>query len=131
MMRALLISLLLAGSILPGALGKGYDPLAVDPGFRAESQDLTVHDAARNRDIPVRIYLPVNEKPEPVVLFSHGLGGSRAGSKFLGEHWAARGYVAVFVQHPGSDDAVWKEAAPEERMAALREAASLENFCCG
>lgn len=127
MMRAFSISLLLMASILP-VLGKGYDPLAVDPGFRAESRDLTVHDAARNRDIPVRIYLPANGKPEPVVLFSHGLGGSRAGSKFLGEHWAARGYLAVFVQHPGSDDAVWKEAAPKERMAALREAASLENF---
>jgi predicted dienelactone hydrolase len=127
MMRALSISLLLMASIL-AALGKEYDPSAVDPGFRAETRDLTVHDAKRSRDIPVRIYLPVNGTPEPVVLFSHGLGGSRAGSKFLGEHWAARGYVAVFVQHPGSDDAVWKEAAPEERMAALREAASLENF---
>src|SRR5205085_2856869 len=31
-------------------------------------------------------------------------------------------------QHAGSDDAVWKEAAPKERLAALREAASLENF---
>ena len=61
-------------------------------------------------------------------MFSHGLGGSRAGSKFLGEHWAARGYIAVFVQHPGSDDAVWKDVAPAERMAALRTAASLENF---
>lgn len=127
-MKALLISLLLTGSTLPGVLGKGYDPLTVEPGFRLESQDLTAHDAARNRDIPVRVYLPANEKVDPVVLFSHGLGGSRTGSKFLGEHWAARGYVAVFVQHPGSDDAVWKEAAPEERMAALREAASLENF---
>jgi predicted dienelactone hydrolase len=127
-MRAFLISLLLTGSILPGALGKEYDPLTVDPGFRLESQDLKVHDGARNRDIPVRVYLPANGKLKPVVLFSHGLGGSRTGSKFLGEHWAARGYVAVFVQHPGSDDAVWKEAVPEERMAALREAASLENF---
>jgi predicted dienelactone hydrolase len=127
-MRALLISLLLMGSILPGALGKEYDPLLVDPGFRAESRDSTVHDARRNRDIPVRIYLPANEKSGPVVVFSHGLGGSRAGSKFLGEHWAARGYVAVFVQHPGSDEAVWKGAASGERMAALREAASLENF---
>jgi predicted dienelactone hydrolase len=127
-MKALLISLLMTGSILPGALGKGYDPLAVDSEIRAETRDLTVHDATRNRDIPVQIYLPANEKPEALVLFSHGLRGSRAGSKFLGEHWAARGYVAVFVQHPGSDDAVWKDAAPEERMAALREAASLENF---
>src|SRR3982074_367685 len=122
MMKAFLIPFLMAGANLPDALGKSYDPLAVDPGFRAESQDFTVRDAARNRDIPVRIYLPANEKPEPVVLFSHGLGGSRAGSKFLGEHWAGRGYVAVFIQHPGSDDAVWKEAAPEQRMAALREA---------
>jgi predicted dienelactone hydrolase len=127
-MRALFISFLLTGSILPGALGKGYDPLAVDPKFHAQTSDLSVHDATRNRDIPVRIYLPANGKPAPVVLFSHGLGGSRAGGEYLGEQWAARGYVAVFAQHPGSDEAVWKEAAPEERMAALRKAASLENF---
>jgi predicted dienelactone hydrolase len=127
-MRALFISFLLTGSILPGALGKDYDPLAVDPKFHAQTLDLSVHDATRNRDIPVRIYLLANATPAPVVLFSHGLGGSRAGGEYLGEQWAARGYVAVFVQHPGSDEAVWKEAAPEERMAALRKAASLENF---
>ena len=61
-------------------------------------------------------------------MFSHGLGGSREGSKFLGERWAARGYFTVFVQHPGSDESVWKNAPPAERMAALRKAASLENF---
>jgi predicted dienelactone hydrolase len=91
-----------AGSLL----AKGYDPLVVDPNFQAETRDLSVHDAARSRDIPVRIYLPATNGRSRVVLFSHGLGGSRGGSKFLGEQWAARGYVAVFVQHPGSDDAV-------------------------
>ncbi len=111
-----LIFLLLAFAGVGRARGSGYD------------LDLSVHDAARNRDIPVRIYLPADGKAGPVVLFSHGLGGSRSGGEYLGEQWAARGYVAVFVQHPGSDDAVWKEAAPEERMAALRKAASLENF---
>lgn len=105
-----------------------YDPLAVDPSFHAKYLDLSFHDASRNRDIPLRIYLPTNTTPEPVVLFSHGLGGSRAGSTFLGEHWAARGYVAVFVQHPGSDDAVWRGAPPGEQMQALRQAASLDNF---
>ncbi len=124
-LRACVI-LVLAG--LSSVEAKGYDPLVVDPNFQAQVRDLTVHDASRNRDIPVRLYLPANEQPAPIVLFSHGLGGSRAGSEFLGEHWAARGYIAVFVQHPGSDEAVWKDAAPEERMAALREAASLENF---
>jgi predicted dienelactone hydrolase len=128
LLRDVLVFVLLAFAGVNGARGSSYDPLAADPGFRVESRDLTVHDAARNRDFPVRIYLPASEKPEPVVLFSHGLGGSRGGSKFLGEQWAARRYVAVFVQHPGSDDAVWKDAAQGERMAAMRKAASLENF---
>jgi len=127
-MKALLISLGVMWSMLSGALGENYDPLTVDPKFQAETRELTAHDARRNRDIPVRIYLPANEKPAPVVLFSHGLGGSRAGSKFLGEHWAARGYIVVFLQHAGSDDAVWRDVAPKERLDALREAASLENF---
>ena len=105
-----------------------YDPLVVDPNFHPKVRDLTVHDAARSRDIPVRIYFPHSSRPAPVVLFSHGLGGSREDSKFLGKRWAARGYLAVFVQHPGSDELVWKNAPPAERMAALRKAASLDNF---
>jgi predicted dienelactone hydrolase len=67
-----------------------YDPLAIDPAFRPLHVNLTVHEAARNRDIPVRVYLPTNPAPEPVVLFSHRLGSSRAGSVFLGEHRAVR-----------------------------------------
>jgi len=106
----------------------GYDPLAVDPAFHATRVDLTVHDAARDRDIPVRIYLPRKTSPAPVVLFSHGLGGTRAGSVFLGEHWAARGYAAVFLQHPGSDDSVWRNAAEGERFGAMKKAASIQNF---
>ena len=106
----------------------GYDPLAVDPSFQAKYVDITFHDSARDRDIPLRVYLPTNTTPEPVVLFSHGLGGSRAGSVFLGEQWAARGYVAVFVQHHGSDEAVWLGKPPAEILPALRESASLGNF---
>jgi predicted dienelactone hydrolase len=110
------------------ACADNYNPLAVDAAFHAQTVDLTVHDAARQRDIPVRVYLPTNATPEPVVLFSHGLGGTRAGSAFLGEHWAARGYVAVFLQHPGSDDAVWKNAPLGQWMLAMNQAASAENF---
>lgn len=116
--------LVLAASVRAG----GYDPLAVDPSLAVKFVDTSFHDAARNRDLPLRIYLPTNTTPEPVVLFSHGVGGSRAGSLFLGQHWAARGYVAVFVQHPGSDEAVWQGKPPEEVLPALRQAVSLQNF---
>lgn len=105
-----------------------YDPLAVPPDFHAQKIDRVIHDAQRDRDIPVLIYLPTNTAPVPVVLFSHGLGGNRLGSAFLGEHWAARGYAAVFVQHPGSDDSVWNDKKPAQRMLAMEGAASLENF---
>ena len=86
-------------------------------------------DATRERDVPVKIYYPVADKGRlPIIIFSHGLGGSREGSVYLGEHWAARGYAAVFLQHPGSDDSVWKNSAPGEVMQAMKQAASLKNF---
>lgn len=107
---------------------EGYDPLVLPKESPAPARDFTVHDAARKRDIPIRVYLPAANKPEPVVLFSHGLGGTRQGSAYLGKHWSARGYVAVFLQHPGSDDSVWKTPPASQRMEAMKQAASAENL---
>jgi predicted dienelactone hydrolase len=123
---ALLVVSAIAGSVRADT--NSYDPLAVDPAFHPSHMDLTVHDASRDREIPLRVYLPASPAPAPVVLFSHGLGGTRAGSAFLGQHWAARGYVAVFLQHPGSDDSVWKDKPEQEVMQAMKQAASLKNF---
>jgi len=105
-----------------------YDPLAVAPGFRPDVVDVTVRDAARDRDIPLRVYLPADKEPAPVVLFSHGLGGSCRNNPYLGRHWAARGYVAVFMQHPGSDESIWKDVPVLQRLVAMREAANAENY---
>lgn len=104
-----------------------YDPLVVGDEKPAHV-DLTVKDTKRNRDIPIRVYWPANKQAAPVVLFSHGLGGNREGSAFLGRHWASRGYVAVFLQHPGSDDNVWKDLPITQRMSALKQAAGLKEF---
>jgi predicted dienelactone hydrolase len=93
-----------------------------------EQQLLVVKDEKRSREIPLRLFLPAGKGPAPVVLFSHGLGGSRENNSYLGRHWAGRGYVVVFLQHAGSDEAVWKDARPLQRMAAMERAASLENF---
>ncbi|MDP1829267.1 MAG: hypothetical protein Q8L48_38740 [Archangium sp.] len=109
-MTALLTALVLAA----------YDPLAT------EGAVSTLELVAG--EVPVRVFLPAQVGASPIILFSHGLGGSREGNRFLGEHWARRGYVAVFLQHPGSDGAVWKDVPQAKRFAALKSAASLENF---
>lgn len=82
-------------------------------------------DATRDRVVPLKVYLPSTESPNPVVLFSHGLGGSRDNSVYLGEYWAKHGYVAVFMQHAGSDAEVWKSTPVRERMSTLKQAANL------
>ncbi len=104
-----------------------YDPLSVPPALRAETLERSFTDDSRQREIPLKIYLPEEASPAPVVLFSHGLGGSRDGNPYLGKHWSARGYVVVFLQHAGSDSAVWQGAKLRERLSALQQAANLQN----
>lgn len=119
---------LLAPALCAACLASpGYDPLAA-PSAAPRVLDLDVVDAARQRSIPLRAYLPAAAGPAPLLLFSPGLGGSREGASYLALHWAARGFAVLVMQHPGSDDGVWKPLPPERRMAALRAAASLDNF---
>jgi len=120
--QLLLLTLLVAGNV------RAYDPLAVTGTNAITTLDFTVTDDSRQREIPLRIYLPADKKPAPMLLFSHGLGGSRSGNAFLGQHWAARGYVVVCLQHPGSDTGVWQDQPVGKRMAAMQQAASAENF---
>ncbi|MFH2002849.1 MAG: dienelactone hydrolase [Planctomycetota bacterium] len=105
-----------------------YDPLATTSLIEPEILDLDVPDDLRQRNIPIRIYLPLEKRPSPVILFSHGLGGSREGSAYMGRHWASRGYVAVFLQHPGSDTSLWEGRPKGQRMEAMRNAANGKNF---
>ncbi|MBU4318108.1 MAG: dienelactone hydrolase [Proteobacteria bacterium] len=107
---------------------KSYDPSLVLKDVKIDIVDTTVKDPDRDREIPIRIFLPPGKTPGPVVLFSHGLGGSCKMNGFMGEHWAARGFFTVFIQHPGSDVSVWQNLPQEERMKALAKAANLRTF---
>ncbi len=81
------------------------------------------HDPTRNCDVPVQIYYPTSGNgPFPIVIFSHGLGGTRQGYEYLGRYWAGSGYVSVHVQHVGSDDSVWK-GKPLDEVRGSMEAA--------
>jgi predicted dienelactone hydrolase len=91
------------------------------PPARAETVLGTWRDPARERALPVLIRLPTAPGPRPVVLISHGLGGSREGLAYLGRGLAESGFVAVHLQHPGTDAALWRGSA--ERNAALAAAA--------
>jgi dienelactone hydrolase len=76
------------------------------------NQTFDWQDAARSRAVPVRLYLPdatsVGDKPVPLIVFSHGLGGSRNGYQYLGRYWASHGYASLHVQHIGSDNSLWR-----------------------
>jgi predicted dienelactone hydrolase len=81
-------------------------------------------DISRSRQIPVRVRVPTTAGPWPVILFSHGLGGSRAGGALWGDTWAQAGFMVVHLQHLGSDiDAVIDNAraamAPEQLAARV------------
>ena len=110
-----------------GSTQSNYDPLKVSKD-KIETLELTIKDSERDREIPVLVYLPKQTEAAEVIVYSHGLGGSRETSPFLGKHWAARGYVAVFMQHPGSDDSIWKDLPKMKRFRALKQAANAKNF---
>jgi predicted dienelactone hydrolase len=93
--------------------------------------DLELKDASRERTIPIKVRVPDGNSKAPLVIFSHGLGGSVEGGKHWGEHWSANGYLVVHVQHPGSDTNALRETltagdgAPKQRM---RNIATPENL---
>lgn len=83
-------------------------------------------DATRDRVVPIRIYYAAeSEEPCPVILFSHGLGGTRDTYEYLGRQWAAHGYVSIHLQHPGSDDTAWR--GQERPLQSMRQAANGQN----
>jgi len=71
----------------------------------------------RSRDIPVLIREPVGTGRAPAVIISHGLGGTREGLAYLGRALAEGGYLAIHLQHIGSDDSLWRGGA--DRMIGL------------
>jgi dienelactone hydrolase len=77
-------------------------PHAVDTSYDTWTDD------RRQRSIPVKIYRPIVGGPRPVVIFSHGLGGSREAAGYLGTGLASWGILAIHAQHPGSDREVWR-----------------------
>ena len=92
--------------------------LAAPLGLRAQDAgpgafdtlDLDWADGARQRPVPVRLYRPqamAEGARVPLIVFSHGIGGSRRGYTWLGRFVAAHGIASLHLQHVGSDRTLW------------------------
>ncbi|MCB9990567.1 MAG: hypothetical protein H6867_04190 [Rhodospirillales bacterium] len=110
----------------------------IDPGH--EHHKVLIHkgafvDSSRGeRAVPYKVYYPVAHDLAhlPVVIWSHGLGGSRDGAAFLARYIAGNGYVVVNIQHAGTDTGIW-EGKPGHPWDVIRKAhiprqASLDRF---
>src|SRR6266566_3939450 len=58
-----------------------------------------LHDAQRNKDLIMTIEYPTRGGPYPVIVFSHGFGGSNTGYTPLTEYWAGQGYIVIKPSH--------------------------------
>ncbi len=71
--------------------------------------DLAWTDTTRQRPVLAKLYLPTQATGAavPLVVFSHGIGGSRDGYSYIGKFLAANGMAALHLQHAGSDRNIW------------------------
>jgi dienelactone hydrolase len=102
----------------------------VDPGsFVVDTRLEDWRDDTRDRVVPVKLYVPSDlTTPAPIVLVSHGLGGSREGLSYVARHWASHGFFVVVMQHPGSDRSVWEGKPIAQARRDITAAANPEQL---
>ena len=126
---AVSIGFVLALLIWPGVSRSQPVALSGDAGlfdagpFALERFDDDLVDGPGGRTLALRLRVPqpcAAATPRPLILFSHGLGGSKAGGARWGEHWASHGFVVIHLQHPGSDESLWRTGPGTFDPARLR-----------
>jgi predicted dienelactone hydrolase len=129
-LNALLLACVIAAAV-PAAHAVAQSD-AVQQQAQPRALDFDWFDPARGRHVPARLYWPADVSPGrvPLIVFSHGIGGSRGGYTYLAKRWVAQGVASLHVQHTGSDSAVWRgnpfeivnrlQAAAHETEAAAR-----------
>ncbi len=97
-------------------------------------RDQLIDEARDNRVVKIKVYHPVgrSDAPFPVIIWSHGLGGSVDGAAFLARFLCSHGYIIVNVQHHGTDSSLWegKEGHPWDiiRRQVIPRSATLNRF---
>ena len=81
-----------------------------------EADDIVLHDSQRNKDLHVKVTYPKAPGKFPVIVFSHGYGGSKNTYATLTRFWAERGYVTL---QPTHDDSIALRHEQGERVGIL------------
>lgn len=113
-----------AGQPVATSASPAPEALEVDASRFAE-RSFDWFDNQRQRRVPAKLYLPAGKTAAgsvPLVVFSHGIGGSRDGYRYLGQYFAAHGFGSLHVQHVGSDRQIWR-GNPFALTARLSDAA--------
>lgn len=82
--------------------GKAYRPGVGE--YTVLIAETTLHDAARNKDVYMRIFIPQGAERVPVIVHSHGAGDSKDSPSGLFQHWCSHGYVCIVPSHARADE---------------------------
>lgn len=89
--------------------------------------DIKLTDHRPDREVPVKIYYPDADRTFPVIIFSHGTGGSQESFAHLSRFWSSYGYVCIHPTHLGSDIGALKKYGFLELMEISRTANLLQD----
>ncbi|WP_337840712.1 acetylhydrolase [Rheinheimera sp.] len=112
------------------------EQLALAVTEQVEETEFHWFDESRQRAVPALLFSPKqtgfsSQLPAgkaALLVFSHGLGGSKERYAYLGQYWASQGYYSLHLQHEGSDRKVWQGSRlllPFRLMDAADEAEAL------
>lgn len=91
--------------------------------FEIKIIDMEIVDEKRKRRIPLKIYFPVKKVKSPVIIHSHGLGGSKDTKFYLAQFLSSHGYVCIHLTHFGSDSSlIDSEKTKQENLVRLKNA---------
>jgi predicted dienelactone hydrolase len=114
-----------------------FHPSGEDGPYNARIKRGVLNDESRGgRAIAYKLYHPQREtRPgfyEPLIIWSHGLGGGCDGAGFLARYLATHGLITLNIQHPGTDTSLWqgRDGHPWDiiRNAHIPRKATLQRF---
>lgn len=91
--------------------------------------DIRIRDESRAKDITLTIEYPMSGGAHPLILFSHGYGGSNQSYAGLTSYWASHGYVVIKPAHadtlpPGAVQTLadaWNSQTPADWQNRVRD----------